>query len=280
MPIIPPTPYVHLVNFINQWDGEKYDSHSSQQKMVAEMLIQQYPFKSSDSILDIGCGSGEISASLAKCVSFVVGIDPSPSMINFANEKYAKRENIRFQLGKASELSYNHEYDVITAFSCLHWEPQQEEALLCFKKALKPGGAILLAIPGPDPMLRVALKEICTSPKWYPLFKDFQSPGRIWTANEYAKLLLDTGFIIRKIEVVMRPYAFREEEEYKGFVEAMLPHLSSVPKHQQEEFLREIIDFIRKENYVNESGDIKFNVQVLEVIAYSPLDAEVNNNAS
>ncbi len=254
------------------WSAEKYYHHSGQQKMVAELLIKQYDFKETDEVLDVGCGPGEITRSIADervPKGKTIGIDPSESMIHFANEHFAKGNRIQFQIGKASELNFRYQFNVVTSFSCLHWEPKQKEALLCFKKALKPGGTILLAIPGPDPVLRSALQEICVLPPWSRFFQGFQSLGRIWTANEYEQLLLETQFTKRKIEVVERPYIF-SREEYKKFIEAMLPHMACIPPDQAEEFLDTLVSFVEQQNYIDEFGNIRFTVKVLEVIASSP----------
>lgn len=253
------------------WDAEKYSQHSDQQKMVAQKLLQQYVFNDKDHVLDIGCGDGKITAEIAEKVpnGQVIGVDSSGSMINFANKRFAKA-NLSFQKGKASSLPYEHQFDCITSFSCLHWEPRQKEALLCFKKALKPGGAILLAIPGPDPVLHSTLETICNSSKWMPYFVGFRSPGHLWAANEYTQLLFETNFIIQKIEVVHRPYAFQQEEQYKLFIAAMLPHISYIPEARRPEFLNDIILAVKGQGHVDEFGRIKFEVKVLEVIAHSP----------
>ena len=250
------------------WNGKKYHRYSSQQEKVAEMLIQQYSFKETDSVLDVGCGDGKITHKIAQKISKgkIVGIDPSESMINFAQNTFGGK-NIQFQLGKASELSFDNQFDVVASFSSLHWEPNQKEALLCFKNALKAGGSILLAIPGPNSILRSVLNEVCARDRWSCFFQHYQSPGRIWTANEYAELLLEIHFTIRKIERVGRPYLFEEESEYKGLLEAMLPHLSCIPIMFHEDFLKEVIDVVKKKDFMHGLGGLSFDVEVLEIIA-------------
>jgi trans-aconitate 2-methyltransferase len=255
----------------NHWVGEKYHENSEQQKFVADMLIGQYSFKESDNVLDVGCGDGKITAEIAQKAPYgiVVGVDPSDSMINFANARYAKN-NLCFRLGKGSSLTFSNEFDVITSFSSLHWEPKQKEALLCFKAALKPGGTILLAIPGPDPILRSALNELCNTSTWSKYFKDYQSPGRIWTANEYAQLLLETEFEIRKIEVVYRPHICESTNKYMGLLRSMLPHLSRLPSNLHGEFINVLTNLVVNKGCMDEKGRLKFEVKVLEIIAQSP----------
>lgn len=262
---------IHPSKEKDRWNGEKYHHNSGQQQVVADMLIKQYPFNPYDEILDIGCGAGDVTDKLAKQVPHgkVLGVDPSQSMLDYAQEKFANHA-VQFQLGKASELSFHHQFNVIFSSSCLHWETKQKEALLCFKEALRPGGAIVLAIPGPDQILRLALTETTQSSKWSSFFVEFESPGKIWTANEYAALLLETEFIIQKIEVVMRPHYFEHEKDYIEFVEAMLPHMSRIPISSSQEFLKDILEGVKRHGALNEFNQLKFEVKVLEVIAFSP----------
>lgn len=254
------------------WIGEKYYHHSKQQKIVAELLLNQYLFKETDCVLDVGCGDGKITNEIYQKripQGNILGVDPSESMIEFANASFSSAQ-VQFVKGKASELSYENQFDVITSFSCLHWEPKQQEALECFKRALKPGGVILLAIPGPDPILRQSLEIICNSEKWGSFFQHFQSSGRIWKPNEYAKLLLDTDFIIRKIELVDRPYRFDDEGSYKNFIDAMLPHMTCIPTKEHAEFLNDLVTIVKEKGHLDERGRIKFDVKVLEIIAHTP----------
>jgi SAM-dependent methyltransferase len=54
-------------------------------------------------ILDVGCGTGDLTAQLAKKAKQVVGIDSSKSWIKFCNEKH-RRDNLQFILANAKNL--------------------------------------------------------------------------------------------------------------------------------------------------------------------------------
>lgn len=253
------------------WNAEEYSCHSEQQKMVADKLLEQFSFKGDEKILDVGCGDGKITKQMAQFVinGEVIGLDPSLSMIHFANTQ-AVESNVSFVLGTASSLQFENKFDVITSFSALHWEPHQEQALNCFKKALKPGGAIVLAIPGPDHALRKALEHVCHSQKWQLLFEGFISPGRIWTLEKYTKMLLDADFKIEKLKQVDRLYFFQNIQDYQNFIGAMLPHMFRIPKENKREFLNDITKELAVLGYLNEKNQIEFKVKILEVIAYAP----------
>jgi trans-aconitate methyltransferase len=65
--------FISLTNFLllaneysDYWDGEKYHQHSSSQKDAASDLMKYISLTGSESILDIGCGDGKITAAITK----------------------------------------------------------------------------------------------------------------------------------------------------------------------------------------------------------------------
>jgi trans-aconitate 2-methyltransferase len=72
------------------WNPEDYAKNSDAQLQWARSLTQNLNLASYQSILDVGCGDGKITADFAATVpqSRVVGIDSSLEMIAYAQEKY------------------------------------------------------------------------------------------------------------------------------------------------------------------------------------------------
>lgn len=252
------------------WNAEEYSKHSQQQEMVANKLLEQFSFNGNEQILDVGCGDGKITRQIARGVpnGEVTGLDSSIAMVHFARTHIIE-DNVIFVLGTASNLPFENKFDVITSFSALHWDPHQQQALNSFKKALKPSGAIILAIPGPDHSLRKALEHVCNAQKWQALFEGFISPGRIWKPSEYTKLLVRAGFIIEKLEQVDRSYFFQNVQDYQNFINAMLPHMSILPKERKVDFLNDTIKYLDDIGHLTSKDCIEFKVKVLEIIAYS-----------
>ena len=51
-------------------DATHYQQHSQLQSSLAQELLQTYPFKGNEWILDVGCGDGKITAQIALKVPF------------------------------------------------------------------------------------------------------------------------------------------------------------------------------------------------------------------
>jgi ubiquinone/menaquinone biosynthesis C-methylase UbiE len=85
-----------------KWDAEKYDSVKAPQVDAGRELIEMANVCDTDSILDIGCGTGKLTIELARLASkgYIVGIDPSEEML----EKYKRTS--KGVLGRGKDISF------------------------------------------------------------------------------------------------------------------------------------------------------------------------------
>ena len=102
-------------------------------------------------VLDVGCGPGRFAQALADTVGphgQVVGVDPSPPMIDYANRHAARQANCRFQLTAAQSLDLpDAAFDVVTTTFAMHHIPPGERvtAMAHMFRVLRPGGRLLIA---------------------------------------------------------------------------------------------------------------------------------------
>ena len=87
-------------------------------------------------ILDIGCGSGELSSILAKTADSVFGIDISQKMLNTAREKNISN-NIRYQeLSMENIGSLSEKFDIAVSSLAFHYVENFEKLILDISKLL------------------------------------------------------------------------------------------------------------------------------------------------
>lgn len=96
-------------------------------------------------VLDVGCGTGAISAGIAAAVGptgAVVGIDNSAHLVAKGNTDHADVPNLT--LIETDLFAYNPEekFDLVVSARVLQWLSNPRGALLKFKSLLKPGGYI------------------------------------------------------------------------------------------------------------------------------------------
>ena len=75
---------------IDRWDPIDYEKNSDFQYQSAMAELEQLAIQSNQKILDIGCGSGKITAALATRVQAgkVTGLDLSRKMVQYAKQQY------------------------------------------------------------------------------------------------------------------------------------------------------------------------------------------------
>jgi ubiquinone/menaquinone biosynthesis C-methylase UbiE len=100
-----------------------------------------------NSLLDIGCGPGTITADLARLVAPgpVVGVDASSEVVAQAEAYAANRgeANLRFEVGDLYALSFDHAtFDVIHAHQVLQHLNDPGTALVELRRVLRPGGVL------------------------------------------------------------------------------------------------------------------------------------------
>ena len=104
--------------------------------------------KIGDSGIDVGCGSGEFTIRLANLNKKVLGIDPSPQMLAFAQEKAKKAgTNANFALMSAQDFTVAKKVDFITAIcDVVNYLKNPEKFFSRAKNALKDNGVLIFDI--------------------------------------------------------------------------------------------------------------------------------------
>ncbi|MBN1217339.1 MAG: class I SAM-dependent methyltransferase [Anaerolineae bacterium] len=104
----------------------------------------------SDSVLEIGCGTGTITIEIADKVKEIHAIDISSKMLEIAERKAGERkiENIDFSQSTIFVERYKREsYDVILAFNVLHYFEDTQKVMKRINELLKPGGWFMSVTP-------------------------------------------------------------------------------------------------------------------------------------
>lgn len=123
---------------------------AGRRRAVFSRLVALSGAKPGDRAVDVGCGTGYLTRMLAEAVTpggVVVGIDPSPSVIGYA-ERVTTNGACAYQLGIAEELELpDASTDVVVSSLMIHHLPQRLRARAFEEmfRVLRPGGGLLVA---------------------------------------------------------------------------------------------------------------------------------------
>jgi len=95
------------------------------------------------SVLDVGCGTGAITAGIAAAVGpsgTVVGLDRDESLIAMARGG----ANLTFEVGDLLTLAAEPQFDMVTAARLIQWISEPGEAIHRMAAATKPGGRVVV----------------------------------------------------------------------------------------------------------------------------------------
>jgi ArsR family transcriptional regulator len=96
-------------------------------------------------VVDIGCGTGNVSELLSPLVKRVIAVDASAAMLKAARKRLEGRGNVEFVRGEVQSLPLNDaSADAAVAFLVLHHVPEIGAALAEMRRVLRPGGIALI----------------------------------------------------------------------------------------------------------------------------------------
>lgn len=123
-----------------------------QARRLREMTVDHALIQPGDSVLDVGCGTGEVTLRAkmrAGKAGQVFGIDPAPEMITVARNKAARKGlEIDFRVGVIESLPFSDaSINVVTSSLMMHHLPENLKirGLAEIYRVLKPGGRLLIA---------------------------------------------------------------------------------------------------------------------------------------
>jgi trans-aconitate methyltransferase len=173
------------------WSPQLYEGqHSFVWKYGADLLPLLAPAEG-ERIIDLGCGTGHLTAQIAESGATVLGIDRSPEMIGQARQNFPK---LRFMLADATSFEVPEPADAVFSNAVLHWVTDAEGAVRAIGRALKTGGRFVAEFGGKRNVARVL-----TGVRTAAAERGFEAanPWYFPSLGDYAAILERYGFEVR-----------------------------------------------------------------------------------
>jgi trans-aconitate methyltransferase len=205
-------------------------------------LLQPQP---GERILDLGCGTGHLTAKLAESGAHAMGLDSSPSMIAQARQNFPA---LTFALADARNFQFGEPFDAVFSNAALHWIHDAEAVVRCVAAVLRPHGRFMLEMGarGNVRRVRLAIED--------SLREAGRTPNCPWffpAAGEYSILLEKHGFEVRTAQTFGRWTRLEHPERgLREWIEMFAgSYFQGVPNARRELLIGDIERRLRPELY-------------------------------
>jgi trans-aconitate methyltransferase len=232
------------------WDASLYDQkHSFVWKLASDLLELLAP-KKDEQILDVGCGTGHLTAKIAASGAHVTGVDLSPDMIAQAR---ADHPAIRFEVANAHNLEYRQEFDAVFSNATLHWITDPEPAIVSIASALHRKGRFVAEFGGKG---NVAGLMSAIQRAW----ENLKVPGALpqpWyypSLAEYAGLLEKHNLEVTYATLFDRPTPLEDAERglHNWLNMFGAPYTNALPENLREKWKEEVANEARYDLFRND----------------------------
>jgi trans-aconitate 2-methyltransferase len=148
------------------WDPKQYARYGDERARPFFDLVGRIGSESPVSVVDLGCGPGNLTASLAARWpgAQVLGIDSSPEMI--AQAQGFISDSVSFELAAAEDFSAIG-VDVLVSNALLQWVPGHLDLLKRWAAELNEGGWLAFQVPANfDLPSHQLMRAVAGSPRW------------------------------------------------------------------------------------------------------------------
>jgi trans-aconitate 2-methyltransferase len=177
------------------WDPAQYRRFGDERARPFFELVGRVDAQRPWFVADLGCGPGELTATLADRwpQARVIGVDSSAAMIEAAKEGRTPGR-LSFELGDVTEWEPGAPPDVLVANAVLQWLPGQLDVLARWAGLLASGGWLAVQAPGNfDQPGHVIMRELAASPRWRPLLGDVVLTRQAADPAAYLDRLAEAG---------------------------------------------------------------------------------------
>ena len=230
------------------WNPSLYTKKHSFVYEYGESLVELLAPQAGEKIIDVGCGSGELTHKISLSGADVTGIDASPEMVEQAQKNFPR---LHFAVMDAAQLPFSEEFDAVFSNATLHWIFNQVALATRIYDGLVPDGRMVVEFGGKGNVqnIRHALRSTLLS------FGYLEQANRsIWyfpSIGQYATLLEETGFQVQLAQHYDRDTALEDTENgMKDWLRMFAgAFLKGIPPAHHEDTLEQTQESLRSTQY-------------------------------
>jgi trans-aconitate 2-methyltransferase len=252
------------------WNVSDYERFRNERARPFFDLIDRLPTGPYHSIIDLGCGTGELTRALAERYSgaVVLGVDNSPEMLAAARPRGIPGR-LQFEAGDAARFRPAYPVDLIVSNATLQWVPDHAEVVPRLANAVGKNGVLAVQMPANfDAPSHALLRETAAEPAWADELRGVVRPEPVAPLTFYVDILTDLGFSVDAWETTYI-HILTGPDPVLGWVRgtALRPVLDALDAHSAEAFVERYAEKLRAAYRAGRRGGTLFPFRRIFFIA-------------
>lgn len=183
------------------WNSTLYDRQLGFVSAYGMGAVDWLAPRPGEHVLDLGCGTGDLTAQIAAKGAAADGLDASEAMILEARRKYP---GLHFEVADAHGFRPAHTYDAVFSNAALHWMTRPAAVIRGVAAALRHGGRFVGEFGARGNVERI-VHSLEQAVGRLGIDAAARNPWFFPSAGEYATLLEAEGFTVRRLVTFERP---------------------------------------------------------------------------
>lgn len=231
-----------------QWDPQQYLRYADERLRPALDLLARIPAATPKTVVDLGCGAGNVTAILAARwpKAKITGLDGSAEMLEKAREAAPKINFVQADFGTWAAPA---PVDVLYSNAALHWLGNHETLFPRLLAQVAPGGSFAVQMPAMhDAPLRALQHDVAANGPWAERLIDVAAAPSILDAGNYWDLLRPLTTTLDIWETTYLHVLQGEDAVVQWATGTSLkPYLDKLPAGMRRDFLRAYAEALRPE---------------------------------
>jgi trans-aconitate 2-methyltransferase len=241
----------------HEWDSKTYHELSQPQVSWGAKVLPRLPLRGDETVLDVGCGTGRLTAELLQRVPHgrIIAVDLSWNMLQSARAHLLPRFDgrISFLQADMQQLPLSDAAEGIFSTAAFHWARDHERLFAGLFRALVRGGWLEAQCGGGPNLARVRehAKAVMATPEFKAYFAGWAPPWEYADPETAAGRLQRAGFAEVKTWLEPSPQQFPGPAEFSRYLGTVTfhRHLERLPSTElRDQFLDRVARLAAKDD--------------------------------
>ena len=250
------------------WDAETYQDVADPQREWGRAVVDRIRWRGDETVLDAGCGSGDVTRMLAERVPAgrVIAVDGAPEMVAMTRERLADLGG-RVSVRRADllEMRLPEPVDLVFSSAVFHWIANHERLFGRLAACMRPGGGLEAQCGGRGNIESVvtAIEDVAARARYATPLGGFRRRWRFASAEATAARLRHAGLVDVETWLEPAPVRLPVGGPAERFMRACVLrlHLQRLPDELGEAMLAEVASLLADDEGIATLDYVRLNLR-------------------